>query len=269
MTITPGNGGERSKYAVTKPILTQRDLMCAYMPGVTEPCHLIAENPDRAYEYTAKQNLVAVITDGSAVLTLGDIGPLAAKPMMEGKSVLFKRFADIDAFDLELDTQNPEEFIWAVRLLEPTFGGICLEDIVSPKCFFIEEELRNQMRIPVFHDKQHGAATVCVAALLNALELQRKKVEDIRLVIAGTGPSGMGCANLLLELGVRLENVLMIDDRGVLYEGRDGEMNPYEARFARKTEARTLADAMEGADVLVGCSVGGAGDPEDGCLHGG
>ncbi len=247
---------------VTKPVLTQRDLMCAYMPGVTEPCHLIAENPDKVYEYTAKQNLVAVITDGSAVLTLGDIGPLAAKPMMEGKSVLFKRFADIDGFDLELDTQNPEEFISAVRLLEPTFGAICLEDIVSPKCFFIEEELRSQMRIPVFHDKQHGAATVCVAALLNALELQRKRVEDIRLVIAGTGPSGIGCGNLLLELGAGLENVLMIDDRGVLYEGRKGEMNPYEARFSRETEARTLADAMQGADVLVGCSVGGLVTPK-------
>ena len=243
--------------AVSKPVLTQRDLMCAYMPGATEPCHLIAENPDRAYEYTAKQNLVAVITDGSAVLTLGDIGPLAAKPMMEGKSVLFKRFADIDAFDLELDTQNAGDFIRAVRLLEPTFGAICLEDIVSPKCFLIEEELRSQLRIPVFQDKQHGAATVCVAALLNALEVQEKSADGIRLVIAGTGPSGMGCANLLLELGVPLENVLMIDDRGVLYEGRKGEMNPYEARFARKTEARTLADAMKGADVLVGCSVGG------------
>jgi len=243
--------------AVTKPILTQRDLMCAYMPGVTEPCHLIAENADRAYEYTAKQNLIAVITDGSAVLTLGDIGPLAAKPMMEGKSVLFKRFADIDAFDLELDTRDPEEFIWAVRLLEPTFGAICLEDIVSPKCFFIEEALRQQMRIPVFHDKQHGAATVVAAALINALEVQGKRAEDIRLVIAGTGPSGIGCANLLLELGVCVENVVMIDDRGVLHQDREGDMNPYEARFARETEARTLADAMEGADVFVGCSVGG------------
>jgi len=243
--------------SVTKPVLTQRDLMCAHLPGATEPCHLIAENPERVYEYTAKQNLIAVITDGSAVLTLGDIGPLAAKPMMEGKSVLFKRFADIDAFDLELDTRSAEDFVRAVRLLEPTFGAICLEDIVSPKCFSIEAELRGQMRIPVFHDKQHGTATVCVAGLLNALELQEKKAEDIRLVISGTGPSGVGCANLLLELGVRLENILMVDDRGVLHEGRKGEMNPYEVRFARKTGARTLADAMEGADVLVGCSVGG------------
>jgi malate dehydrogenase (oxaloacetate-decarboxylating)(NADP+) len=243
--------------SVTKPVLTQRDLMCAHLPGVTEPCHLIAENPERVYEFTAKQNLVAVITDGSAVLTLGDIGPLAAKPMMEGKSVLFKRFADIDAFDLELDTRSAEDFIWAVRLLEPTFGAICLEELASPKCFVIDEELRGRMRIPVFHDKQHGTATVCVAGLLNALVLQEKKAEDLRLVISGTGPSGIGCANLLLELGVRLENILMVDDHGVLHEGREGEMNPYEARFARKTEARTLADAMEGADVLVGCSVGG------------
>ena len=243
--------------AVTKPILTQRDLMCAYMPGVTEPCHLIAENPDRVYDYTAKQNLVAVITDGSAVLTLGNVGALAAKPMMEGKSVLFKRFADIDAFDLELDTQDPEEFIGAVRLLEPTFGGICLEDIASPKCFFIDEELRKQMRIPVFHDKQHGPATASAAALLNALELQGKRLEDIRVVVAGSGPSGIGCANLLLKLGVGADNIVMTDVRGVLYQGRDGEMNPYKARFARRTEARTLADAMEGADVLVGCSVGG------------
>jgi malate dehydrogenase (oxaloacetate-decarboxylating)(NADP+) len=247
----------KMEIALTKPVLTQRDLMCAYMPGATEPCHLIAENPDRAYDYTAKQNLVAVITDGSAVLTLGDIGPLAAKPMTEGKSVLFKRFADIDAFDLELDTRDPEEFIRTVRLLEPTFGGICLEDIVSPKCFFIEEELRKQLRIPVFHDKQHGAATVVAAALINALAVQAKRVEEVRLVVAGAGPSGIGCANLLLELGVGLENVMMIDDRGVLHEGREGEMNPYEARFARQTGARTLSDAMEGADVLVGCSVGG------------
>jgi malate dehydrogenase (oxaloacetate-decarboxylating)(NADP+) len=243
--------------AVTKPILTQRDLMCAYMPGVTEPCALIAENPDRAYDYTARQNLVAVITDGSAVLTLGNIGPLAAKPMMEGKSVLFKRFADIDAFDIELNTQDPEEFIGAVRLLEPTFGGICLEDVASPKCFFIDEELRKQMQIPVFHDKQHGAATASAAALLNALELQEKRLEDVRLVVAGSGPSGIGCANLLLKLGVCADNIVMTDVRGVLYQGRDGEMNPYEARFARSTEARTLADAMEGADVFIGCSVGG------------
>jgi malate dehydrogenase (oxaloacetate-decarboxylating)(NADP+) len=233
--------------AVTKPVLSQRDLMCAYMPGVTEPCYLIAEDPDRAYDYTAKQNLVAVITDGSAVLTLGNIGALAAKPMMEGKSVLFKRFADIDVFDLELSTQDPEEFIGAVRLLEPTFGGICLEDIASPKCFFIAEELH----------KQNGAATVSTAALLNALELHEKRVENIRLVVAGAGPSGIGCAQLFLKLGVRAENMLMSDVGGVLYEGRGDEMNPYKARFARQTETRTLADAMEGADVFVGCSVGG------------
>ena len=243
--------------AVTKPVLTQRDLMCAYMPGVTEPCHLIAENPDRAYDYTAKQNLVAVVTDGSAVLTLGSIGALAAKPMMEGKSVLLKRFADIDAFDIELNRQDPEEFIGVVRLLEPTFGGICLEDISSPKCFLIYEELRKQMRIPVFHDRQHGAATASAAALLSALEIQEKRVEDVRLVVAGSGPSGIGCAGLLLRLGVRAENIVMTDARGVLYQGRHGDMNPYKARFARKTEARTLADGMEGADVLVGCSVGG------------
>jgi len=243
--------------AVTKPVLTERDLMCAYVPGATEPCHLIAENPDLAYEYTARQNLVAVVTDGSGVLSLGDIGALAAKPMMEGKSVLFKRFADVDAFDLELETRDPEEFIWAVRLLEPTFGAICLEDIASPKCFSIEEALRRQLRIPVFHDKQHGAATVVAAALLNALEVQEKKAEEIRLVISGTGPSGIGCAHLLLELGVRAENLLMVDDRGVLHQDREGDMNPYEVRFLRETDARTLADALEGADVFVGCSVGG------------
>jgi len=177
--------------------------------------------------------------------------------MMEGKSVLFKRFADVDAFDLELETRDPEEFIWAVRLLEPTFGAICLEDIASPKCFSIEEALRRQLRIPVFHDKQHGAATVVAAALLNALEVQEKKAEEIRLVISGTGPSGIGCAHLLLELGVRAENLLMVDDRGVLHQDREGDMNPYEVRFLRETDARTLADALEGADVFVGCSVGG------------
>jgi malate dehydrogenase (oxaloacetate-decarboxylating)(NADP+) len=254
------HSGERPgkvEIAVTKPFLTQRDLMCAYMPGVTEPCHLIAENPDRVYEFTAKQNLVAVITDGSAVLTLGDIGPLAAKPMMEGKAVLFKRFAGIDAFDLELDTRKPEEFVRTVRILEPSFGAICLEDIFSPACFLIEEALRRQLQIPVYHDRQHGAATVVAAALLNALRLQEKKIEELRLVIVGTGPSGIGCANLLLELGVRLENLVMVDHRGVLYDGREGETNLFEARFARQTQARTLADAMEGADVLVGCSVGG------------
>jgi malate dehydrogenase (oxaloacetate-decarboxylating)(NADP+) len=243
--------------AVTKPLLTPRDLMCAYVPGVTEPCYLIAENPDKAYDYTAKQNLIAVITDGSAVLTLGNVGALAAKPMMEGKSVLFKRFADIDAFDLELATQNAEEFIGAVRLLEPTFGGICLEDIAYPKCFLVAEELQKQMNIPVFHDRQHGTATVTAAALFNALELQEKRVEDIRLVVAGSGPSGIGCASLFIELGVHAENILMTDARGVLYLDREGEMNPYEASFARDTQARTLADAMEGADVLVGCSTGG------------
>jgi malate dehydrogenase (oxaloacetate-decarboxylating)(NADP+) len=243
--------------AVTKPLLTQRDLGCAYVPGATEPCYLIAEDPDRAYDYTAKQNLIAVITDGSSVPTLGNIGALAAKPMMEGRSALFKRFADIDVFDLELDTQDPDEFIRTVRLLEPTFGAISLEDIESPKCFFIEEELRKHAQIPILHENQHGVAAASAAALINALTLQDKSFEDIRLVICGASAPGIGCAKLFRKLGVPPEHMLVTDSRGVLYPGRDGEMDPYRARFARETEARTLADAMKGADVLVGCSVGG------------
>jgi malate dehydrogenase (oxaloacetate-decarboxylating)(NADP+) len=243
--------------STTKPLLTQRDLMCSYVPGATEPCFIITEEADRVFDYTAKQNLIAVVTDGSAVPTLGNIGALAAKPMMEGKSALLKRFADIDVFDLELNTQDPDDFIRTVRLLEPTFGAISLEDIASPKCFYIDEELRKQMKIPVFHENQYGVATVAVAALLNALELQKKRLEDIRLVICGAGTSGIGCANLLLELGVCPENILVTDSRGVLYEGRDKEMDPYKARLVRKTKTRTLTEAMEGADVFLGCSVGG------------
>jgi malate dehydrogenase (oxaloacetate-decarboxylating)(NADP+) len=243
--------------SVTKPLLTERDLGCAYVPGATEPCYLITEEPDRAYDYTSKQNLIAVITDGSAVPTLGNIGALAAKPMMEGRSALFKRFADIDVFDLELDTQDPEEFIRTVRLLEPTFGAISLEDIESPKCFAIEEELSRHSQIPILHENQHGVATAGAAALINACMLQEKRLEDVRLVICGAGASGIGCADLFLKLGVRPENLLMADSRGVLFEGRREGMNPYKARFAQQTEARTLAEAVEGADVLVGCSVGG------------
>jgi len=238
----------------TKPCVTQRDLSLAYTPGVAVPCLEIEKNPSDAFRYTAKGNLVAVISNGTAVLGLGNIGPLAAKPVMEGKGVLFKRFADIDVFDIEVDTMDPQEFINTVRLLEPTFGGINLEDIKAPECFEIEEKLKEMMNIPVFHDDQHGTAIISGAALLNALELVDKRIEDIRVVYNGAGAAGIACADLFIELGVRLENVIMCDTKGVIYAGRTAGMNRYKERFARETELRTLEDAMRGADCFVGVS---------------
>ncbi|HEY4613824.1 MAG TPA: malic enzyme-like NAD(P)-binding protein, partial [Bacteroidota bacterium] len=251
--------GRRGKIEVvpSKPCQTQRDLSLAYTPGVAEPCRAIEERPDDAYLYTAKGNLVAVVSNGTAVLGLGDIGALAGKPVMEGKGVLFKRFADIDVFDIELNTHNPDEIIKAVQLLEPTFGGINLEDIKAPECFYIEEELKKTMNIPVFHDDQHGTAIISGAALLNALEVVGKKLQDVRVVFSGAGAAGIACAKLYEKLGVRRANMMLVDTKGVVYKGRTVGMNPYKEYFAVETEARTLADAMNGADVFCGVSVKG------------
>ena len=238
----------------TKPCLTQRDLSLAYTPGVAEPCLAIHRDPSLSYKYTARGNLVAVVTNGTSVLGLGNIGAAAGKPVMEGKAVLFKRFADIDVFDLELDTLDAKEIIRTCQLLEPTFGGINLEDIRAPECFEVEEELKRTMRIPVFHDDQHGTAIITGAALLNALALVEKKIEEVRVVFSGGGASAIACANHYIQLGVRKENVLMSDSVGVIWEGRTEKMNKYKAQLARPTEARTLTEALVNADVFVGLS---------------
>ncbi len=242
----------------TKPCRTQRDLSLAYTPGVAEPCLEIQKEPGDAYKYTAKGNLVAVVSNGTAVLGLGNIGALAGKPVMEGKGVLFKRFADVDVFDLEVNSTNPEDVIKVCQLLEPTFGGINLEDIKAPECFYIEETLKRTMQIPVFHDDQHGTAIISGAALLNALEVVGKSIDRIRMVVNGSGAAGIACAEHYVRLGVKRENITLADTKGVVYEGRSAGMNPYKARFAHKTEWRTLSDAVKGADVLVGLSVKGA-----------
>lgn len=246
----------------TKPCRTQRDLSLAYSPGVAFPCKEIERDPGLAYKYTAKGNLVAVVSNGTAVLGLGNIGAQASKPVMEGKAVLFKRFADIDVFDIELATEDPREVIRACQLLEPTFGGINLEDIKAPECFEIEEELKRTLRIPVFHDDQHGTAIISGAALLNALELVGKQIEDVRVVINGAGASAIACAEHYLRLGVRHGNIIMCDSKGVLYKGREEGMNPHKARFAQDTPLRTLAEAMRGADVFIGLSVANCVTPE-------
>ena len=253
------SGGRPGKIEVvpTKPTATQRDLSLAYTPGVAIPCLEIAANPADVYKYTAKGNLVAVITNGTAVLGLGDIGAAAGKPVMEGKGVLFKRFADIDVFDIEIDTRDTEEFIRCVTLLEPTFGGINLEDIAAPECFEIEERLKAAMNIPVFHDDQHGTAIISAAALVNALEVARKKIGDVRIVISGAGAAAMACLRLYIKLGLRKENVLLVDRHGVIYKGRKDDMTPYKEEFAAETDRRTMADAFVGADVFIGLSAGG------------
>jgi len=246
----------------TKPCRTQWDLSLAYTPGVAVPCLEIERDPSLAYQYTAKGNLVAVVTNGTAVLGLGNIGALAGKPVMQGKAVLFKRFADIDVFDIELNTADPKEIIRTCQILEPTFGGINLEDIKAPECFVIEEELRKTMKIPVFHDDQHGTAIISGAGLLNALEIAGKKIEDVKVVFNGAGASAISCASHYVNLGVRLENIVMCDTKGVIYEGRTEGMNSYKARFASKTKARTLTEALAGADVFFGLSSAGAVTPE-------
>ena len=258
------SGGRPGKIEVspTKPCRTQRDLSLAYTPGVAQPCLEIQREPHDAFKYTAKGNLVAVVSNGTAVLGLGNIGALAGKPVMEGKGVLFKRFADVDVFDLEVDSMNPDDVIKVCQLLEPTFGGINLEDIKAPECFYIEETLKKTMKIPVFHDDQHGTAIISGAALLNALEIVGKPIEKVRVVFNGSGAAGIACAEHYVRLGVKRENIVMADTKGVIYEGRTAGMNPYKARFAQKTEWRTLAEAVKGADVFIGLSAKGAFTPE-------
>src|SRR5260370_11394053 len=252
------------KLSVTpsKPCHTQRDLSLAYTPGVAIPCLEIQRQPALVYRYTGKGNLVAVVTNGTAVLGLGNIGPAAGKPVMEGKGVLFTRFGDIDVFDLELDTADPKEIIRVCQLLEPTFGGINLEDIKAPDCFVIEEELRRTMRIPVFHDDQHGTAIIAGAALINALLLVGKAIDKVAVVCNGAGASSISCAGHAIQLGVKRENILMCDSHGVIYEGRTEGMNAYKQRFAAQTSKRTLEDAMRGADVFFGLSVADCVTPE-------
>jgi malate dehydrogenase (oxaloacetate-decarboxylating)(NADP+) len=254
------SNGRPGKIAVvpTKPLNNQRDLALAYSPGVAEPCLEIQKCPDDAWKYTAKGNLVAVVTNGTAVLGLGNIGAMAGKPVMEGKGNLFKQFADIDVFDLEVGSENPDDVIRFCQLLEPTVGGINLEDIRAPDCFYIEETLRKTMKVPVFHDDQHGTAIISGAALLNALEIVEKDIADVRVVFSGAGAAAISTAEHYVRLGVKRENITMCDRVGVLYNGRTDEIDPYKARFLRDTEARTVADALVGADVFVGLSVAGA-----------
>ncbi|HBY93152.1 MAG TPA: NADP-dependent malic enzyme [Chloroflexi bacterium] len=236
----------------TKPTLTQRDLSLAYTPGVAQAVLAVAEDPAAGFELTARGNLVAVVSNGTAILGLGNRGPLASKPVMEGKAVLFKRFADVDVFDLEVNTTDPDEIIRLVKLLEPTFGGINLEDIKAPECFYIEETLRREMSIPVFHDDQHGTAIISGAGLLNALDLVGKKAADIRIVILGAGAAGIATAEFYVLLGVPREQILLVDSQGVIFEGRRSGMNEYKARFAHKTNLRTLEEALRGADMFLG-----------------
>jgi malate dehydrogenase (oxaloacetate-decarboxylating)(NADP+) len=247
----------------TKPVFTQRDLAMAYTPGVAEPCREIQKDRSAVNRYTARRNLVAVISNGTAVLGLGDLGPYAAKPVMEGKAVLFKRFADIDVFDIEIDARDPERIIETIAALEPTFGGINLEDIKAPECFIVEKALKMRMAIPVFHDDQHGTAIITGAALLNAAELQQRTLESLQIVCLGAGASAIACMDLWIRLGVRRDNITMIDSRGIIRDGRGG-VGPYKAPFARAADdpRRTLADALRGADVLVGLSSGGSVAPE-------
>jgi len=240
---------------LTKNCKTAKDLSLAYTPGVAYPSIEIGNNEDDVYRYTNKGNLVAVISNGTAILGLGNLGPSASKPVMEGKGVLFKRFADVDVFDIELNTLDPKKIIETVKLMEPTFGGINLEDIKAPECFEVEETLIKEMNIPVFHDDQHGTAIISGAGLLNALEITGKKIDAIKIVFNGAGSAGIACARHFLNLGVKRENILMCDTAGIIYKRRKEKMNPYKELFAAETEKRTLKEAMENADVFVGVSV--------------
>jgi malate dehydrogenase (oxaloacetate-decarboxylating)(NADP+) len=246
----------------TKPLDTQRDLSLAYSPGVAQPVLEIDQRPEAAYEFTARGNLVAVVSNGTAILGLGDRGALASKPVMEGKGVLFKAFADVDVFDIEVETRDPDEFIQVVANIAPTFGGINLEDIKAPECFYIEETLKTRLDIPVFHDDQHGTAIISSAALLNGLELIGKDIAKIRIVVSGAGASAISCSDLAVRLGVKRENITLVDSRGVIYQGRQEGMNPYKERFAIVTDARDLADAVHNADVFYGLSVADILTPE-------
>lgn len=256
--------GKPGKIEITssKPCSTEKALSLAYSPGVAVPCKVIAKDPAKVYDYTSKGNLVAVISNGTAVLGLGNIGPLASKPVMEGKGILFKQFAGIDVFDIELKTNTTAELIAAIKALEPTFGGINLEDIKAPECFEVEETLKKEMNIPVFHDDQHGTAIVSGAALLNACHITKRKLENIRMVVNGAGASAVACSNIFISLGVRRENLIMCDTSGVIYKGRTSGMNKYKEAFAVETEARNLTEALRGADVFVGLSAAGALTPE-------
>ncbi|HQY43062.1 MAG TPA: NADP-dependent malic enzyme [Paracoccaceae bacterium] len=258
MNPTPG------KYEInaSKPMATQRDLSLAYSPGVAVPVQAIADAPETAYDYTTKGNMVAVISNGTAILGMGNLGALASKPVMEGKAVLFKRFADVNAIDIELDTEDPEEIIKAVSLMGPTFGGINLEDIKAPECFIIEQRLKEIMDIPVFHDDQHGTAVICAAGLINALEISGKKIGDVKIVLNGAGAAGIACLELLKAMGAKHDNCIMCDTKGVIWQGRTEGMNQWKSAHAAKTDARTLQEAMTGADVFLGVSAKGAVTPE-------
>ncbi|NUH66927.1 NADP-dependent malic enzyme [Sulfitobacter sp. S0837] len=255
---TPG----KFEISATVPMTTQRDLSLAYSPGVAVPCEAIAESPETVYDYTNKGNLVAVVSNGTAVLGLGNLGALASKPVMEGKAVLFKRFADVNSIDIELDTEDTEAFINACKLMGPTFGGINLEDIKAPECFIIEQRLKEEMDIPVFHDDQHGTAVICAAGLINALHLSGKKIEDVRIVLNGAGAAGIACLELLKAMGAKHDNCIMCDTKGVIYQGRTEGMNQWKSAHAANTELRTLEEAMKGADVFLGVSAKGAVTPD-------
>src|SRR5215831_19124393 len=254
------SNGRPGKIAVvpTKPLTNQRDLSLAYSPGVAEPCLEIERDKDLAYTYTAKGNLVAVVTNGTAVLGLGNIGAIAGKPVMEGKGNLFKQFADLDVFDLEVGSENPDDVIKFCQLLEPTVGGINLEDIRAPDCFYIEETLRKTLKIPVFHDDQHGTAIISGAALLNAIECVGKNIGEIKVVFSGAGAAAISTAEHYVRLGVKREHIILCDRAGVIYNGREGDLDPYKARFLSETKARTISEALVGADVFVGLSAAGA-----------
>lgn len=257
--------GRKGKLEVvpTKPCDTSWELSLAYSPGVAEPCREIDKDEDLSYEYTNRGNLVAVASNGTAILGLGNLGALAGKPVMEGKGVLFKKFADVDAYDIEIATEDPDEFIKTVKYLEPTFGGINLEDIKAPECFYIEDRLKEEMDIPVFHDDQHGTAIISGAGLLNACEISGKKMSDLKMAFNGAGASAIACAEFFITLGAKRENMIMCDSRGVIYKGRKEGLNPQKERFLVETDKRTIADAVAGADVFVGLSNGGAITQED------
>jgi malate dehydrogenase (oxaloacetate-decarboxylating)(NADP+) len=257
MEPTPG----KFEISATVPMTTQRDLSLAYSPGVAVPCEAIAANPETAYDYTNKGNLVAVISNGTAVLGLGNLGALASKPVMEGKAVLFKRFADVNSIDIDLDTEDPDAFCQAVKLMGPTFGGINLEDIKAPECFIIEQRLKEEMDIPVFHDDQHGTAVICAAGLINALHISGKKIEDVKIVLNGAGAAGIACIELLKSMGARHNHCIVCDTKGVIYQGRTEGMNQWKSAHAVKTDLRDLSEAMVGADVFLGVSVKGAVTP--------
>src|SRR5512142_2492500 len=246
----------------TKSLLTQRDLALAYTPGVAAACEAIVQDPSQARSLTIRSNLVAVITNGTAVLGLGPIGPLAAKPVMEGKAVLFKKFAGIDVFDIELAERDPDKLVDIIAALEPTFGGINLEDIKAPECFYVERKLRERMKIPVFHDDQHGTAIIVGAAILNGLWVVGKDIANVKLAVSGAGAAALACLDMLVAPGMQMQNIVVTDIKGVVYQGRTEEMDDNKARYAVKTDARTLGEVIGGADVFLGLSAGGVLKPE-------